>query len=42
MRNTGARWTMDLGDILGADNILPELRASDRWEAIDELINNLV
>src|ERR1700755_3497010 len=33
---------MNLGDILGNDNILPELQASDRWEAIDELINNLV
>src|SRR5437879_12273612 len=33
---------MNLGDILGSDNILPELQASDRWEAIDELINNLV
>src|SRR5882757_11025428 len=33
---------MNLGDILGPDNILPELRATNRWEAIDELINNLV
>jgi mannitol/fructose-specific phosphotransferase system IIA component (Ntr-type) len=33
---------MNLGDILGPDNILPELQASDRWQAIDELINNLV
>src|ERR1700692_200037 len=33
---------MNLGDILGPDNILPDLQASDRWEAIDELINNLV
>lgn len=33
---------MNLGDILGPDNILPELQASNRWEAIDELINNLV
>ncbi len=33
---------MDLGDILGADNILPELQAADRWQSIDELINNLV
>ncbi len=33
---------MDLGDILGADNILPELKAADRWQAIDELIGNLV
>src|SRR5689334_12012969 len=33
---------MNLGDILGPDNILPELQASNRWEAIEELINNLV
>jgi mannitol/fructose-specific phosphotransferase system IIA component (Ntr-type) len=33
---------MDLGDILGPNNILPELQASNRWEAIDELIGNLV
>ena len=33
---------MNLGDILGPDNILPDLQASDRWQAIDELINNLV
>jgi mannitol/fructose-specific phosphotransferase system IIA component (Ntr-type) len=33
---------MDLGDILGAENILPALQAANRWEAIDELIGNLV
>jgi mannitol/fructose-specific phosphotransferase system IIA component (Ntr-type) len=33
---------MDLGDILGPDNILPEMQAGDRWQAIDELIANLV
>ena len=33
---------MNLGDILGPDNILPEMRATNRWEAIDELIANLV
>jgi mannitol/fructose-specific phosphotransferase system IIA component (Ntr-type) len=33
---------MDLGDILGREQILPDLRATNRWEAIDELINNLV
>lgn len=33
---------MNLGDILGPDNILPQLQAADRWQAIDELINNLV
>ena len=33
---------MDLGDILGPDNVLPEMQAGDRWQAIDELIANLV
>ena len=33
---------MDLGDILGADNIQPELKAADRWQAIDELLEVLV
>jgi len=33
---------MNLGDILGPDNILTDLQASNRWEAIDELIENLV
>ncbi|MDB6021444.1 MAG: ptsN 1 [Pedosphaera sp.] len=33
---------MNLGDILGPDNIVPDLQATDRWKAIDELINNLV
>jgi mannitol/fructose-specific phosphotransferase system IIA component (Ntr-type) len=33
---------MNLGDILGPENILPELKSINRWEAIDELINNLV
>ncbi|MDB6026683.1 MAG: ptsN 1 [Verrucomicrobiales bacterium] len=33
---------MNLGDILGPDNILPDLKATNRWEAIDELIENLV
>ena len=33
---------MDLGDILSKEQILPDLRATNRWEAIDELINNLV
>lgn len=33
---------MNLGDILGPDNILPQLQAGDRWQAIDELISNLV
>ena len=33
---------MDLGDILGKEQIITDLRATDRWQAIDELIDNLV
>jgi len=33
---------MDLGDILSKEQIIPELQAADRWQAIDELIGNLV
>jgi fructose-specific phosphotransferase system IIA component len=33
---------MDLVDILTKDQILTDLGATNRWEAIDELINNLV
>jgi len=33
---------MNLGDILNLDNIMPDLKATNRWEAIDELIQNLV
>src|SRR5438132_8906328 len=33
---------MDLGDILTREQIITELQASNRWEAIEELINNLV
>ncbi|HYG23567.1 MAG TPA: PTS sugar transporter subunit IIA [Verrucomicrobiae bacterium] len=33
---------MDLGDILTSDQILTDLKATDRWQAIDELINTLV
>lgn len=33
---------MDLADILTKDQIVTELRAKTRWEAIDELIGNLV
>src|SRR5258707_2030295 len=33
---------MNLGDILGPDNIVPNLQASNRWETIEELIDNLV
>ncbi len=33
---------MNLADILSPEQIIPELRATTRWEAIDELIENLV
>ena len=33
---------MDLGDILNQEQIVTDLRATNRWEAIDELIGNLV
>jgi len=33
---------MDLGDILTKDQIITDLKATDRWQAIDELIGNLV
>src|SRR6478735_5930379 len=33
---------MELADILTKDQILTGLEATDRWQAIDELINNLV
>jgi fructose-specific phosphotransferase system IIA component len=33
---------MTLCDILNKDQIITDLRASNRWEAIDELIDNLV
>jgi mannitol/fructose-specific phosphotransferase system IIA component (Ntr-type) len=33
---------MNLADILTHEQILPDLQANNRWEAIDELINNLV
>jgi fructose-specific phosphotransferase system IIA component len=33
---------MNLGDILHKEQIVTDLQASNRWEAIDELINNLV
>jgi mannitol/fructose-specific phosphotransferase system IIA component (Ntr-type) len=33
---------MNLGDILTLETIVPDLRAKDRWEAIDQLIQNLV
>jgi len=34
--------SMDLGDILTNEQIITDLQAADRWQAIDELINNLV
>ena len=36
------RGSMYLGDILSKDQIVIDLRASNRWEAIDELISVLV
>jgi mannitol/fructose-specific phosphotransferase system IIA component (Ntr-type) len=33
---------MDLADILSKEQIIPDLRATNRWEAIDELVGNLV
>lgn len=33
---------MNLADILSPAQIVPDLKATNRWEAIDELINNLV
>ncbi|MEP6662546.1 MAG: PTS sugar transporter subunit IIA [Verrucomicrobiota bacterium] len=33
---------MNLADILTQEQILPDLQATNRWEAIDELIQNLV
>ena len=32
---------LGLGDILNRDQIITDLRATNRWEAIDELITNL-
>ncbi len=33
---------MELGDILNEQQIVTDLRATNRWEAIEELINTLV
>jgi mannitol/fructose-specific phosphotransferase system IIA component (Ntr-type) len=33
---------MNLGDILSLETIVPDLKATNRWEAIDQLIDNLV
>lgn len=35
-------YAMDLGDILTKEQIVTDLQAADRWQAIDELIQNLV
>jgi len=41
-RNAPTNRVMDLVDILTKDQILTDLQATDRWQAIDELINTLV
>jgi fructose-specific phosphotransferase system IIA component len=42
-RNDSAQFDrMNLGDILHKEQILTDLQATNRWEAIDELINTLV
>jgi mannitol/fructose-specific phosphotransferase system IIA component (Ntr-type) len=33
---------MDLNDYLGPDPIIVDLRAENRWDAIDELLDHLV
>lgn len=33
---------MTLGDLLEPENVVPEMKAADRWEAIEELVDNLV
>ena len=33
---------MNLEDLLGPRNIIPEMAASNRWQAIDELIDRLI
>lgn len=33
---------MDLGDILSPQQVLPDMKAATRWEAIDELITQLI
>src|SRR3977135_4176490 len=39
---TGRFYAMDLGDILSKEQVVTDLRAANRWEAIDELIAVLV
>lgn len=41
-RNNHSVFRMNLADILTHEQILPDLQATNRWEAIDELINNLI
>jgi mannitol/fructose-specific phosphotransferase system IIA component (Ntr-type) len=42
-RNAAGNWgAMTLGDILTPDSIVADLQATNRWEAIDELIRCLV
>jgi fructose-specific phosphotransferase system IIA component len=36
------RLFMNLADILTREQVIPDLKAANRWEAIDELIANLV
>ena len=33
---------MTLGDILSKEQIVPDLKAANRWEAVDELLDHLV
>jgi mannitol/fructose-specific phosphotransferase system IIA component (Ntr-type) len=33
---------MNLGDILSVETIVPDMKSANRWDAIDELIQNLV
>ena len=33
---------MTLCDILSREQVIPDLQATNRWEAIDELLTNLV
>jgi fructose-specific phosphotransferase system IIA component len=42
MRGRICSAAMDLGDILSKAQIITDLQAADRWQAIDELIENLV
>ena len=37
-----SRETMNLGDILFTETIVPSLKAKDRWQAIEELVDTLI